>query len=311
MLQSQTELSLLRTSTLLSEYIRKHLGFINTPIQIHVSPDVNQVMCGWSGQEITLGRRLVVLNVARESYANFYIDSEIISPESYTPDDRRLVISCIWWQEKSRFVVTSVDVILVLEFMVGEQFSIEEKSRIRRNLQFLKPWTITRSNNESKRIFHSLMAMDNPRPRNIEKGLKVFEWNQLFVAVKKVLSKYSANPSSTMPSLCTEDQALITIEAVGKGNQGSSGGQSQVQVNLPTSGCSSIMPTRRVSSNSHHDTIPIPVNPFLDLPRQFNSGGTGPTKLHPKLQFERESSTYLRHNLLDQARPIQPKTIQA
>ncbi|QFZ29365.1 hypothetical protein EJF18_50603 [Clavispora lusitaniae] len=39
------------------------------------------------------------------------------------------------------------------------------------------------------------MAMENPRPRNIEKDLKVFKWADLFVAVSKVLSKYSPNPN--------------------------------------------------------------------------------------------------------------------
>lgn len=317
MFLSQPELNLLRTSTLLSEYIRKHLDFINTPIQLHVNPSVDQMTCGWIDQEISVGRRLVHLKVARESYANFHIDFEAISPESCTSGDRRLVISCIKWEEKSRFVVTSVDVILVLECLVGEQFSIEEKSRIRRNLQFLKPWTITRSNNESKRIFNSLMAMENPRPRNIEKDLKVFEWGELFVAVRKVLSKYSANPHITKSSLDVDDSETTMIEGVDKGIQGSNGGQSlrsEDPVNLATSDFSSLMPSRRGIYNSQRAPIPIPVNTFLDLPQHFNSCslrfGTGPLRTQPGSQVERDPSDCLRHTIFDQARPIQPQTIQ-
>lgn len=318
MFLSQPELNLLRTSTLLSEYIRKHLDFINTPIQLHVSPSVDQMTCGWTDQEISVGRRLVQLNVARESYANFHIDSEAISPGSYTSGDGRLVISCIRWEEKSRFVVTSVDAILVLECLVGEQFSIEEKSRIRRNLQFLKPWTITRSNNESKRIFNSLMAMENPRPRNIEKDLKVFEWGELFVAVRKVLSKYSANPHTTKSSLDVDDCVKTVREGVDKGILGSNGGQSlrsEDPVSSATADYSNLIPSRKASFNSQQVPIPIPVNPFLDLPQHFNSGslkfGTGPLRTQPCSQVERDPSVYLRQTMLDQARPIQPQTIQA
>lgn len=151
----------------------------------------------WCKEEEQEERRLVRLSVHRESYATFKILAEPVSPFSYSSSDDSLVISCIKWKEKDICVVTSVDVILVLEFLVGEHFSIEEKSRVRRNLQFLKPYTVTKSSNESRRLFSSLMSMENPRPRNIEKGLKVFEWSDLFVAVNRVLSKYSANPENT------------------------------------------------------------------------------------------------------------------
>lgn len=151
----------------------------------------------WCKEEQDEERRLVRLIVQRESYATFRILTEPVSPFSYSPNDSSLVISCVSWKEKGLCVVTSVDVILVLEYLVGEHFSIEEKSRVRRNLQFLKPYTVTKSSNESRRLFSSLMSMENPRPRNIEKGLKVFEWSDLFVAVNRVLSKYSANPENT------------------------------------------------------------------------------------------------------------------
>lgn len=43
--------------------------------------------------------------------------------------------------------------------------------------------------------------MENPRPRNIEKDLKVFNWNDLGKAIAKVMSKYyvvsSPSPGSS------------------------------------------------------------------------------------------------------------------
>lgn len=307
---SQPELNLLRTSTLLSDYIRKHLEFINAPIQLNVSPSVNQVMCGWNEEEVKVGRRLVHLNVARESYAKFQIEAEPISPESYTSGDGRLVVSCISWEEKGRKVVTSVDLILVLEFIVGELFSIEEKSRIRRNLQFLKPWTITRSGSESKRIFNSIMAMDNPRPRNIEKDLKVFDWSELFVAVEKVLSKYSANPSAP-PPVQFQSIAKILSEESEKANVGQTL-RKDTPLSLSSSDCA-VGVCRGPSVNGHQVPTPIPINPFLDLPQHFNSPTLkfGNTRGQTNVQLERELSNYLRHNVMDQARPIQPQTIHA
>ncbi|QWU90268.1 hypothetical protein CA3LBN_004629 [Candidozyma haemuli] len=174
-----------------------HLDIVNTPISLDVGSEVTQMQSNWCKEEEQEERRLVRLSVHRESYATFKISAEPVSPFSYSSSDDSLVISCIKWKEKDICVVTSVDVILVLEFLVGEHFSIEEKSRVRRNLQFLKPYTVTKSSNESRRLFSSLMSMENPRPRNIEKGLKVFEWSDLFVAVNRVLSKYSANPENT------------------------------------------------------------------------------------------------------------------
>lgn len=183
---------LIRTSRLSSDFIRKHLDIINTPIRLDVDPCANDMISGWTPEEVACGRRLVLLVVSREAHAHIRIQARPVPPNSVPPHDKHLIISCIRWAEKDSYVVTSVDVLLVLEYLVGELFSIEEKSRIRRNLQFLKPCTVTRGDNS--RLFNLLMSMENPRPRNIEKDLKVFKWTDLFVAVKKVLSKYSTNP---------------------------------------------------------------------------------------------------------------------
>lgn len=186
--------NLIRTSRFSSEFIRKHLDFINTPLKLDVHPNANIAICDWSPQEVASGRRIVQLLVAGRSPTHFQIDVRIVPPNSIPTSDKHPLISCVRWHEKDSYVVTSVDILLVLESLVGEPFSNEEKSRVRRNLQFLKPATVTRG--DGGRLFNSLMSMENPRPRNIEKDLKVFKWTDLFVAINRVLSKYSANPHS-------------------------------------------------------------------------------------------------------------------
>ncbi|GEQ70623.1 hypothetical protein JCM33374_g4301 [Metschnikowia sp. JCM 33374] len=185
--------TLIRTSRLSSEYIRKNLDTINVPIRLKTDESFGQIKRNWSEEELKNERRLVSLEVNRENFTTFNIKFSTVPPSSVPKDHKGLIISCIRWKEKDMMVVTSVDILLVLESLVGEPFSVEEKSRIRRNLQFLKPNTIARST--SGRLFHSLMSMENPRPRNIEKDVKVFNWNTFFDALNKVLSKYSANPA--------------------------------------------------------------------------------------------------------------------
>ena len=112
-----------------------------------------------------------------------------------------ICISCIYWQEKNECYVTSVDTIHLLEQLVAApaRFSVEEKNRIRRNLEGFHPLTVSKAKAESEEFFKLIMGFPNPKPRNIEKDVKVFPWKILEQALKKIIGKYSASPSSTLP----------------------------------------------------------------------------------------------------------------
>lgn len=112
-----------------------------------------------------------------------------------------ICISCIWWAEKGECYVTSVDTIHLLEQLVASpnRFSVEEKNRIRRNLEGFHPLTVSKAKPESEEFFKIIMGFPNPKPRNIEKDVKVFPWKILEPALKKIIGKYSASPSSTLP----------------------------------------------------------------------------------------------------------------
>ncbi|ODV77017.1 uncharacterized protein CANTADRAFT_56973, partial [Suhomyces tanzawaensis NRRL Y-17324] len=142
----------------------------------------------WTLEEKENQRRLVKFKFIRLSPAEYFVQFDPIKKEQY--DHTSPIISCIFWKEKDLHIVTSVDIILILEYLVQESFSIEEKNRIRRNLQSLKPQTISRTNKQFGRFFKLLMSMEDPRPRNIEQDLKVFRWSDLFKAINKVISKY-------------------------------------------------------------------------------------------------------------------------
>ncbi|CCE80150.1 Piso0_003251 [Millerozyma farinosa CBS 7064] len=188
-----SEPNLIRTSSLDTESIRQNLSLVNTPIRLWVSKDIMKMTENWTPEETEEERRLVRFSFEPISATDYRVDFEVISKSDYTPE--KPFISCIYWKEKDSYMVTSVDIILVLEYLVHQSFSIEEKNRVRRNLQSLKPFTILRSDKNHQRFFNAIMKMEDPRPRNIEKDLKVFKWSDLLNAFDKVLSKYSTNVS--------------------------------------------------------------------------------------------------------------------
>lgn len=189
--------SLIRSSSLNPDYLRRNMSYATTPVKLIFDKDINSVLSDWSSEEVKAERRLVRFDFANISPTDFKVDFYPIKFRDYTPDVP--IISCIYWREKDIHVVTSVDIILILEYLVQESFTIEEKNRIRRNLQSLKPLTVSRSNADSQRFFNLLMSMEDPRPRNIEKDLKVFNWSDLFIAVNKVTSKYTSNIEGSLP----------------------------------------------------------------------------------------------------------------
>ncbi|KAI9228324.1 MAG: hypothetical protein DHS80DRAFT_3895, partial [Piptocephalis tieghemiana] len=132
--------------------------------------------------------RQIDLNTIRCSFAP--VTQADRSPEA-------TVVSCIYWAEKDDFFVTSVDTIQLLESLISVRFTVEEKNRIRRNLEGFRPITVSKSRSDCSSFFRLLMGFPAPKPRNIEKDVKVFPWRVLGSALKKIIGKYTASYSST------------------------------------------------------------------------------------------------------------------
>ncbi|KAK2624528.1 hypothetical protein QTJ16_006478 [Diplocarpon rosae] len=186
--------------------------------KIEISGDLDDMVAHWTKEEWESKRRLVHF---RRSQTGSTITTTF---QPVAPDDRdpnSICISCIYWEEKAECFVTSVDTIYLLEKLVNVKFTVEEKNRIRRNLEGFRPLTVSKGKAESEEFFKVVMAFPAPKPRNIEKDVKVFHWKDLAAALKKIIGKYSASPSSTMP------QSLQTpVSATGYGTDGSSAGLS-------------------------------------------------------------------------------------
>lgn len=159
----------------------------NTKAVLKIDGDLNSMSNEWTANERETGRRLVQF---RRSQAGSVITATF---ESVTLEERipnSICVSCIWWEEKSECYVTSVDTISLLESLVAVRFTVEEKNRIRRNLEGFRPATVSKTRQDSEEFFKLIMGFPNPKPRNIEKDVKVFPWRVLAVALKKIIGKY-------------------------------------------------------------------------------------------------------------------------
>ncbi|KZT68319.1 hypothetical protein DAEQUDRAFT_339343 [Daedalea quercina L-15889] len=142
----------------------------------------------WEKSEHDAGRRLVHFSRVQEG-STLKVSCETRMQEDYV--EGATVISCIYRKDTDSCYVTSVDIIFLLERLVGQEFDIEEKNRIRRNLEGFRPKTVSKNRPDSSDFFLQIMNFASPKPRNIEKDLKVFDWSVLPQALEKIISRYT------------------------------------------------------------------------------------------------------------------------
>ncbi|CAL5868175.1 uncharacterized protein PFLUO_LOCUS2399 [Penicillium psychrofluorescens] len=167
---------------------------------LKLNGDLDAMAEGWATEELDSQRRLVQFTRSQIG-STIHADFKPVAPEDRAPNS--ICISCILWEEKQECYVTSVDTIYLLESLVGVRFTVEEKNRIRRNLEGFRPLTISKAKADSENFFKVIMGFPAPKPRNIEKDVKVFPWKILSHALKKIIGKYSASYSSTAGALPT------------------------------------------------------------------------------------------------------------
>jgi hypothetical protein len=136
-------------------------------------------------EELNLHRGLVRCFCKREG-DTLRISLESTRQEEY--DERLVVISCIYRDDTRDTWYTSVDMIRLVEYIVQAPLTPEEKSRIRRNLESLHPTTVSKAS--MPRLFQMIMDFPPPKPRIIEKDIKIFQWGTLQEGLNKVLVKY-------------------------------------------------------------------------------------------------------------------------
>jgi hypothetical protein len=159
----------------------------NSKAALKIEGDLEKMSEEWTQDELDAKRRLVQFRRSQTG-STIHTSFEPVSPEQRSPNS--ICVSCILWEEKSECYITSVDTIFLLESLVGVRFTVEEKNRIRRNLEGFRPATVSKTKVDSEEFFKVIMGFPNPKPRNIEKDVKVFPWKILAHALKKIISKY-------------------------------------------------------------------------------------------------------------------------
>jgi hypothetical protein len=149
--------------------------------------DLDSMTENWTEDEWEKGRRLVMFKRSRTD-CTITATFSPVSLEERPPNS--ICISCIYWKGKNECFVTSVDMISLLESLIAIRFTVEEKNRIRRNVQGFRPITVSKAKPESEDLFRLIMGFPIPKPRNIEKDVKVFPWKILNHALKKIVGKY-------------------------------------------------------------------------------------------------------------------------
>ncbi|RDB25379.1 hypothetical protein Hypma_008094 [Hypsizygus marmoreus] len=193
---------------------------VQTPILDLVTP-LKSICSAWTPAEVTAGRRLVRFSKVHDG-RRLIVSCEPIKCEDYRESDS--VISCIYREESDSCYVTSVDIIFLLERLTSSDFPVEEKNRIRRNLEGLRPTTVSKHKHGFEDFFQRIMEFPDPKPRNIEKDLKVFEWSLLDQALDKILSKYTIDT----PPVQTEEP-----ESPGEPSSSSSSDSVEYQLGYP------------------------------------------------------------------------------
>ncbi|KAI7906693.1 uncharacterized protein BX663DRAFT_548851 [Cokeromyces recurvatus] len=183
-------------------------NLLNRPT-LHIENDLETMMENWTRDEENNQRRLVRFFRRQEGNEIFChcerFEMPSITLERPRPDLRhQILVSCIRWEDD--YYITSVDCIFLLQHLLGVSFTVEEKNRIRRNLEGFQPRTVAKMKPESAEFFKLIMAFGDPKPRNIEKDLKVFRWKDLDKALKKIIGKYTASYSSTASVLESVDR---------------------------------------------------------------------------------------------------------
>ncbi|KAL8639217.1 MAG: hypothetical protein Q9228_003720, partial [Teloschistes exilis] len=153
-----------------------------------IDGDLNSMIENWTTAELAAGRRLVRFSRWQQG-STIHTTFEPVAREDYVPNSA--CISCIrYGREKGEFWTTSVDTINLIEKIVDDEFSTPEKNRLRRNIEGFGPETVSKPKDEN--FFKLIMRFEDPKPRNIAKDIKAFNWRNLEQAITKVVGKYSA-----------------------------------------------------------------------------------------------------------------------
>lgn len=181
----------------------------NAKATLKLEGELNNMAGDWT-QDEQMARRRIVRFRRSQNGSTITASFEPVTPEEHAQAPGCIYVNCIYWEEKQQCFITSVDTIQLLESLVAVRFTVEEKNRIRRNLEGFRPLTVSKTRQDCEEFFKIIMGFPSPKPRNIEKDVKVFPWRILSHALKKIIGKYvSSSFSDSNPSAVANRRSTV------------------------------------------------------------------------------------------------------
>jgi hypothetical protein len=183
-------------------------GIANSPFvmrakaRLEIEGDLNTMKENWSS-DMWASRRCLVEFKCRRVDATVHASFRAVEEKDW--QQNMIVISCLYHDARNDWFFTSVDAIYLLECLMETRYTTEEKNRIRRNLESFKPTTLQKNEGQWQDFYAHIMNYPNPKPRNIDKGLKVFPWAHLEQALKKIFGNYVSHMKGWIGPECFSD----------------------------------------------------------------------------------------------------------
>ncbi|GAB7342327.1 hypothetical protein MBLNU457_g0554t2 [Dothideomycetes sp. NU457] len=251
----------------------------NTKAVLKLDGDLNSMTENWKADEVSTQRRLVRFT---RSQSNNTITAQFqpVTLEDHAKAPGHIYVNCIYWKEKGQCYITSVDTIQLLEALVAVRFTVEEKNRIRRNLEGFRPATVSKTRADCEEFFKTIMGFPSPKPRNIEKDVKVFPWRILGHALKKIIGKYSASYNGNPP--------VSTVVAPGMNGYSASASSGMNNHGRPTSSPPS--GSAQVSSVQYGGHMPVTT--MTSAGPMLGSSGAPAASMGQSMSWHQPTSNY-------------------
>ncbi|RCH89202.1 hypothetical protein CU098_008511 [Rhizopus stolonifer] len=168
-------------------------------VKVFFRPDCMEAKyADWTVAEKLAGRRVVKFNAevmvsnSEDIVKRIMVDCEpAIDSHLRQCQSNECYISCIRTTYLEDFHITSSDIIRLLECIMSTKFSQEQKTRMRRNIQSLRPSPITRHTHES--LFKTITAFTNPVALHTKKEINIFLWSSVQIAISKLSNRFTGS----------------------------------------------------------------------------------------------------------------------
>jgi len=156
---------------------------------VEISGDLHTMCDNWTPKEMTDKRRLVEFQRVL-SGNTIIVLFKSVSPEKRSPIN--LGINCYLWEKENQWFTTTIEVMTLVEALIGLHFTVQEKACISNVLQ---PFTVSKATDKANGEYHTILDIIlgflNPKTRRrCKKDINIFNWHNLALALNKIIEGY-------------------------------------------------------------------------------------------------------------------------